>query len=176
MKALEYITTLSLPLIIGVVAILLLFGKRRGFDAFLIGARQGLSTSVSLLPSLALILVGVKMLEASGALGIISKIVSPISDKLGIPDEILPLLLTRPFSGSGSNAVFASLCESLGGDSFPVFCAAVIMGSSDTMVYILGVYFSSIGVSKTKYAFPCAVLVMIFCIFISVFISRIFWK
>ncbi len=176
MKILESITTISLPLIIGVIALLLLLGKRAGFDAFTAGARQGLSTSVSLLPSLTLILVGIKMLEASGALGIISKIASPISDKLGIPSELLPLLLTRPFSGSGSNAVFASLCESLGGDSFPVFCAAVIMGSSDTMVYILGVYFSSVGVSKTKYAFPCAVLVMLLCIFVSTFISRLFWK
>ena len=165
-----------MPMVIGIAAVFLLVGKKVGFDSFKAGAKEGISVSFGLIPSLVAIIVGVKMLSASGVLDAFGRIIEPITMRLGIPSELLTLLITRPFSGSASLASFSSLMESVGADSFPAFCAAVIMGSSDTIVYILGVYFSSVGVTRTKYAFPCAFAVMIFCVFLSCFVSRLLWK
>ena len=86
------------------------------------------------------------------------------------------LQTSRPFSGSASLAVFKDLMASLGADSFPAMCAAVIMGSSDTAVYVLTVYFSSIGIRRTRYALPCALAVMAFCITFSCLICRLLFK
>jgi len=63
----------------------------------------------------------------------------------------------------------------VGADSFVGMCASVIFGSSDTVVYVISVYFSSIGVRRTRWAFPCAFAVMLFCIFFSCFLCRIWF-
>ncbi len=176
MAVIEKIAAFSVPLVIGIASLFLLFGKRGGFESFKEGAREGLSVSFGLIPSLVAIIVGVKMLAASGVLDAVGDFLEPITVRLGIPSELLTLLITRPFSGSASMASFSELMKTSGADSFPAFCASVIMGSSDTIVYILGIYFSSVGVTKTKYAFPCAFAVMIFCVFFCCFVSRLLWK
>lgn len=171
----EKIAELSVPIVISIAAMILIFGKKTGFDSFRRGAKEGLDCAVGLIPSLVAIIVGVKMLTASGTLKFIGQLIQPATEALGIPSELLTLLITRPFSGSASMAAYSELMTDCGADSFPSFCAAVIMGSSDTIVYILGIYFSSVRVNRTKYAFPCAFLVMIFCIFFACFLSRIFY-
>ncbi|MEE0968419.1 MAG: spore maturation protein [Clostridia bacterium] len=175
MEFIEKIASLSVPLVMGVTALLLLFSKKVGFESFTLGAREGLSCAVGLVPSLAAIIVGVKMLSASGALNFFAEIIEPFTGALGIPSELLTLLITRPFSGSASMAAYSELMQSCGADSFPSFCAAVIMGSSDTIVYVIGIYFSSVGIKHSRYAFPCAFAVMVFCIFFACFLSRIFY-
>ena len=91
----------------------------------------------------------------------------------GVPAEILPLLITRPVSGSASTAVFASVAEKYGVDSFSALCAAVIMGSSDTLAYVTAVYFSSVGIRRTRHTYPIALFVMLLCIFLSCLLVRI---
>ena len=84
--------------------------------------------------------------------------------------------MVRPISGSASTASFDALLRQVGADSFPALCAAVIMGSSDTMIYVIGLYFSSVGIRKSRYAFFCATLVMIFGIILSCLICRLWFK
>ena len=95
------------------------------------------------------------------------------ADRIGIPSEILPLLLTRPVSGSAATAVFSALADDLGADSFPALCAAVIMGSSDTLAYVTAVYFSSVEVRRTRHTYPVALAVMLLCVFLSCLLVRI---
>ena len=171
----DVISAIPMPLILAGVGILLLFGKKNRFDSFLAGAKQGLQTSINLLPTLCALIVGVSMLTASGAVELLSSLLSPIVDAIGIPSEILPLLLTRPFSGSASTASFVELLERVGADSFPALCASVIFATSDTMVYIISVYFSSVGIKRSGVTLPIATAVMLFCIFFSCFLCRIWF-
>ena len=94
-------------------------------------------------------------------------------EQVGIPAELTPLLVTRPFSGSASLAVLEDLLRALGPDSLPSLCACVLMGSSDTAVYVLSVYFSAVGVRRSRYALPCALAVMVFCVVLSCLICRL---
>ena len=171
----DIISALPMPLILAAVGGILLFGKSNRFESFLLGARQGLETAIQLLPTLCALIVGVSMLNASGAVELLAKFLSPIVNFLGVPQEILPLLLTRPFSGSASTASFVELLENVGADSFAGLCASVIFATSDTMVYIISVYFSSVGIKHSRSAFPIATAVMIFCIFFSCFLCRVWF-
>lgn len=168
----EKISVWVLPMTVLAVGGIMLFGKKDYFRVFSAGAEEGLRTTVKLLPTLTALLVAISMLNASGVLDAVAGWVRPAAELLGVPGEILPLLLTRPFSGSASTAAFTSLLSEYGADSFPAFCASVIFGSSDTVVYVLTVYFSSVGVRKTRWAFPAAFAVMLFDLFFSCFLSR----
>ncbi len=134
---------------------------------------EGARITLKLLPTLVALLAAMEMLKASGAFDVISRMLSPAADAVGVPAKILPLLITRPFSGGASSAIFSSLLTTVDPNGFEALCAAVIMGSSDTAVYVISVYFSSVGVKKTAYALPTALIVMLFCIFFSCFICRI---
>ncbi len=172
----EKLASLAIPLVIVSVSVFMIFGKKEYFESFIRGAREGLKSSISLLPTLVALMVAISMLRASGASELISRAISPVTDRIGVPHEILGLLVVRPFSGSASNAAYASLLKELGADSFPSLCASVIMGSSDTLVYVISVYFSSVGIKKSRYAFPVAIAVMLFCVFFSCLLCRSWFK
>lgn len=143
---------------IAVVGILLFGMVRRVpvFDTFLQGAKEGLSSSVSILPALIGLMMGVSMLEASGALDILSCFLRPAAQWLGFPVEAIPLALLRPFSGSGSTALAASLFSSIPPDSFAGRVISVMLGSSETTFYAVAVYFGAVGIRKTKWTVPAA--------------------
>lgn len=138
---------------------ILLFGMFRRvpvFDTFLQGAKEGLSSSVSILPALIGLMMGVTMLGASGALDILSAFLRPAAQWLGFPVEAIPLALLRPFSGSGSTALAASLFTSISPDSFEGKVISVLLGSSETTFYAVAIYFGTVGIKKTKWTVPAA--------------------
>ena len=175
MNILNYISSLILPLVISVFALILLSRKKDYTSVFINGAREGIKSSFSILPTLCLLIVGVSMFTASGATEIMSKMLSPLFDFLKIPVDLLPLIVTRPLSSGASIAVYEELVQRCGIDSFEVLCGSIIMASTDTVFYVVGVYFSTTRL-KTRYTIPCALLTTVFCIFISCAICRIFFE
>ena len=172
----EQIFSYVLPLAVCLVGVIMLISKKDLFSEFLGGAKEGMGTAIKLAPTLVALIVAIKMLYASGAVEYVASLCAPLFERIGVPSELLPLLLTRPVSGSASMAAYSDLLERYGADSFISVCASVIMGSSDTLVYVIAVYFSSVGIKKSRYAFPAAFLVMLFCIFFSCFICRLLFK
>lgn len=128
------------------------------FDCFVSGAKEGLSTTVKVLPSLLGLLVAIGMLKASGALDFFLTLLSPISRFLRIPGEVMPLALMRPVSGSGSLAIVSDLLNRYGADSFIGRVASVMMGSTETTFYTIAVYFGSIGVRRTRHTVGASLL------------------
>ena len=63
----------------------------------------------------------------------------------------MPLAIIRPISGSASIAVATDIMKNFGVDSNIGFIAAVIMGSTETTVYTIAVYTSSVGIKKTRF-------------------------
>ncbi len=171
----EFFSSLIIPVIVSAAGLVMLLGGSRFFDSFLRGAKVGLETALGLLPTLVALVCAVSMLNASGAVSFVCAKIAPAAAALGIPEGLLPLLLTRPISGSASTAVFSALLEEYGADSFEALCASVIMGSTDTLVYVVTVYFSAAGVKRTRHTFPVAVAVMIFGIFLSCLVCRLFF-
>ncbi len=170
----ESAVALIIPIILCIIGVLF-FTDKTMYSEFISGAEKGLRTSIGLLPTLILLLVAVNMFTASGAVELICTLLSPLCSMIGIPSEALPLLVLRPISGSASIAMANDLFLRYSPDSFVGYFISVIMGSSDTLIYISAVYFSHINIKKTRHAIPCTVLTMFFCIFISCVICRIFF-
>ena len=151
----------------------LLFSKKDLFSCFIKGAENGLSTAVELLPTLVALLTAIAMFNASGAAEYLAETIKHVEEKIGIPPELVPLVLVRPLSGGASTALIADVFEKYGADSFVGRCASVIAGSSDTLVYVISVYFGAVGVKKTGGSVPIAGVVMLFSVFTAVFLCRL---
>lgn len=131
------------------------------YDSFIEGAKDGFKTAVMIIPYLVAILVAVGMFRASGAMDVLTGGVAQFVHWLGFDAEwveALPTALMKPLSGSGSRGLMVDVINTFGVDSFVARVAGCIQGSTDTTFYILAVYFGSVGVRKTRYAVPYALL------------------
>lgn len=149
-------TDYLVPLILLAVSALALRKKEDPYSLMLEGAAEGLQVLASILPSLILLLTAVHMLRASGAVEILSQVLSPVFSFFGIPPETALLVLIRPISGSAALAVGSELMVRYGVDSPVGRTAAVMLGSTETTFYVVSVYFGAAGVSKTRYTLPAA--------------------
>lgn len=157
---------LLIPLLLFTVSLAALAKKQDAYAALLDGGREGLRLVVSVLPPLVMLLSAVHMLRASGAVDLLTAFFSPVAKIFGIPTEVLPLMLLRPFSGSAALAVGADLMAFYGADSLVGRTAAVMLGSTETTFYTISVYFGAAGIRKTRFAVPaalCADLVGFLC-------------
>lgn len=152
----NWISSLIIP---GTIAFILCFGlikKVNVFDAFLSGAKEGISTSIQIMPALIALMTCVGMFKASGALDILSDFLAPAAGAVSIPKEVIPLALLRPISGSGSLVIFEDILSSHGADSIIGRIASVLQGSTETTFYTIAVYFSAAKVYETRYTLFCA--------------------
>ena len=148
----------AVPVIIGLILVMGLCKGVRLFDAFLEGAKGGLSSLVGIIPSLVGLIVAVEMFKASGAMDVLSAALSPVTDFLGIPRQVLPMALLRPVSGSGSLVLLDRILSGTGPDSLAGRTAAVLCGSSETTFYTVAVYYGACGVSRIRYTLLTALL------------------
>lgn len=159
-------TDYIVPLLILLVSLLTLHRKENTYDILLEGGAEGLRLLGSILPALVLLLCAVHMLRASGAMELLSGLLSPAFYDLGIPPETAVLVLIRPISGSAALAVGADLMTTYGPDSPIGRTVAVMLGSTETTFYTISVYFGAAGIRRTRYAIPAALFADLvgFCI------------
>lgn len=175
MEFIENIGAWIIPFLLVLLGTAFMSDKRM-FDEFVIGAENGLKTSIKLLPTLILLMIGINMLLSCGITDALVEMFSPLCRRIGLPEKILPLIILRPFSGSASLAMANDIFTRYSPDSQIGLITSVIMGSSDTLLYVNAVYFSQTGVKHTRHALPCSILTMIFCIFVSCFVCGIFFS
>lgn len=137
--------------IVALVGLIILRGIMTGRDvygAFLTGAEKGMRSAVALLPALCGMLLMLSMVNASGLSQLLSRLISPLTRMMHLPEEIAPMLLLRPLTGSGSLAALESIFETCGVDSRAGRIASALMGSSETIFYTMTVYLGAAGVKK----------------------------
>lgn len=142
------------------------------FDAFVKGARQGFETSISIMPNLIAMMVAIGMLRASGFFELLNDFLASVLAACGMPAELLPLALIRPFSGSASTGIMAELIHEHGGNSFIAKTAATMMGSTETTFYVVAVYFGAVGIKRTRHAIPAGLLADLAGVIASVMVCR----
>ena len=111
---------------------------------------------IRIAPALIALMAAVYMLRASGVMELAAQLLGPALEALGLPAELLPLMLVRPVSGSAALGVGAELMRTYGPDSCLGRTAAVMLGSTETTFYTIAVYFGAAGISRTRYAVPAA--------------------
>lgn len=148
----------------GVIMLFLVAGFRKKvnmYSTFIEGAKDGFKTAVMIVPYLVAILVAIGMFRASGAMDVLTDGMTWFVGLLGIDTdwvEALPTAIMKPLSGSGSRGMMVDLMSTHGADAFVSRVSASIQGSTDTMFYVLAVYFGSVGIRRTRYAVPYALL------------------
>jgi spore maturation protein B len=161
------------------VFLIIVFGLVRHvplFDTFLAGAKEGLSSVASILPSLVGLMMAVSMLSASGALDMLSSFLAPAARLLGLPPEVMPLTLIKPISGSGATAILTQIFQNHGTESFAGRVASVMSGSTETTFYAIAVYFGAVGIRKTRHTIPAALTAdLTACVFSALAVRLFFY-
>lgn len=150
------LSNIIVPAIFAAVMLAGLIRKVDVFSAFCEGAAQGLRTCADILPALVLLICFIGILKASGTVEALTAILTPLCELVHFPEECMPMVLLRPFSGSGAIAVYDSIASQYGADSVAERVAAVLLGSSETTFYTIAVYFSALKIRNTRYAVPAA--------------------
>lgn len=145
----------------GLVGLIVLRGLMTGCDvysAFLSGAEKGMRSAMSLLPSLCGMLLMLALVQSSGLAHLLGRLISPLTGLMHLPEEVAPMLLLRPLTGSGSLAALESIYQTCGVDSRAGRIASVLMGSSETIFYTMTVYLGAAGVKKLPHAMSVSLI------------------
>ena len=166
---------LTAPLLISCVFICAAIKGVDIYAAMVDGAKKGLQVMADILPALLTLFPAIWLLRASGLPELLSRLLSPALDLLGIPPETTLLMLLRPISGSGALSAAAELMDRFGADSLAGRTAAVMIGSSETTLYVSAVYFAAAGVKNSRWAIPAALCADLACFISSAWICRLLW-
>ena len=172
MKFIEFFSNIAMPLMIIIIVLYGVVERKKVFDIFLDGAKEGISIVFNIFPTLVGLFVAIGALRSSGVIDLIVNLLAPVFNLFNFPTEILPLALIRPISGSSSIAVATDIMKNFGVDSNIGFIASVIMGSTETTVYTIAVYTSSVGIKKTRFVLWAALIADLVGILTSVVVCR----
>ena len=147
-----------------------LYKRVHVYEAFVRGAKEGLPLLYNLLPYMAAMLIVIELLNASGLIQLLTLALRRPLGAIGMPPELLPLALLRPFSGSAAMAIATDVFEIHGVDSRLGLTASSMVGSSETIFYTLALYFGSVGVRQTRFTLPVALLASFLSVAVSVWV------
>lgn len=150
MALVNYLSMVSIPIVILLIVANGFIEKKKTFDIFVNGAKEGLSIVVSIFPTLIGLYMAISALRVSGILDLIINTMTPVLNFFKIPSEIMPLALLRPISGSASMAVGIDIMKTYGVDSKIGMIISTIMGSTETTLYTIAIYTSVVNIKKTR--------------------------
>ena len=128
------------------------------YEVFLEGAKEGLQTVIDILPTLIGLVMAVEVVRAGGLLDIMVECIRPFADAVGFPAELAPLSIVRLVSSSAATGLLTDLFATYGPDSYLGRVASVMMSCTETVFYTMSLYFLSVGIKKTRWTLPCALL------------------
>ncbi len=155
---LNTVSILAVPFLLAFFALYAALRGVKVYEEFVTGAREGWEVAIRIIPSLVAILVGVKMFREAGGIQILATVLAPVLDPLGVPTDLLPMILVRPLSGGATTGLFTELVTQFGPDSLMARTAATIFGSTETTFYVLAVYFGSVGIQRGRHALAAGLI------------------
>jgi spore maturation protein B len=158
MKILLFLSEVTIPLIIFYIVAFGILQKVKVYESFITGAAAGLKTVVKILPTLIGLMVAVGILRGSGFLDMIGRYLGKITDTLGFPAPLVPLVFVRMFSSSAATGLALDIFKEYGTDSRIGFIASIMLSCTETIFYTMSVYFMTAKITKTRYTLAGALL------------------
>jgi spore maturation protein SpmA len=165
----------------GIIVLFLVGGlvkKINVYEAFIEGAKGGIQTSLMIIPYLVGMLVAISVLRNSGVLGMIVNGFTWVFTQMGFNTDFtpsLPTALMKSVSGSGARAMMIDAMKTYGVDSFVGRLVSILQGSSDTTLYIIALYFGSVGITKTRYAVGFGLLADLAGVIAAIWVAYLFF-
>lgn len=172
MKALAYFSDIIIPLLIFFIVGYGWASKIKVYETFLKGAKDGLKIVVDIVPTLIGLLVAVGMLRASGFFEMLGELLEPITLAVGLPAQLLPLLIVKMFSSSAATGLVLDIFKTSGPDSYAGMLTSILMSCTETIFYTMSVYFLAAKVTKTRYTLAGALISTLAGTVASVVITR----
>lgn len=165
-----------IPIIIFIVVLWATVSGEKVYEHFTKGALKGLRITVELLPTLIGLLVGVGVLRASGALDALCSVIGRVTEVVGFPAQVVPVAIVKIFSSSAATGLMLDIFRSSGADSYEGLLAALILSSTETLMYTISIYYMSVRVTKTRWTIAGALFGMAAGIAGSVLVLRFVTK
>lgn len=154
-------SNIIIPVIIFYIVAYGLLHKVKVYEEFITGAKDGLKTVVQILPTLVGLMVGVGVLRASGFMGFLGGLLGRLTEQIGIPADIVPLVLIKMFSSSAATGLVLDIFKTHGTDSYIGMLTSILMSCTETIFYTMSVYFLAAKVTKTRYTLGGALFSMV---------------
>jgi len=161
------------------VVIIILYGfikKIDIYDTFIEGVKESFGMIKNLFPTYIAMILAINLFINSGFLDFVLSLFKPLFNLINVPVEILPLAIVRPISGSASLAYLNNIFSTYGPDSFIGLLSSVIQGCTDTTMYIITLYFGSIGIKKIRYSLFAGLCADLIGIIASIIIVNLFFN
>lgn len=158
MNAFIHLSDIIIPLILFFVVSYGMVSKVKVYESFLNGAKDGLKIVVDIVPTLIGLLVAVGVLRASGIFELLGVLLSPLTEKAGLPAQLIPLLAVKLFSSSAATGLVLDIFKTYGPDSYAGLVTSILMSCTETVFYTMSVYFLAAKVTKTRYTLTGALL------------------
>jgi hypothetical protein len=175
-SAIQSISLVAIPFLIGFFPLYAALRGVRVYEEFIEGAKEGIQMAFRIFPYLVAILVAVGIFRSAGGIDLLSRSLTPLLDMIGLPTQVLPLVLVRPLSGSAATGLFAEIVKANGPDSYAAQLAGTILGGTETTLYVLAVYFGSVAIRRGRHALAAGLMADAAGVAASLVICRMVFK
>lgn len=170
----QYLTKSIIPIIVIIIITYGMFKGRKVYEWFIEGAKDGLQVCLNIFPYLLAMIIAVNIFREAKLLDILNNMIAPIGGLIGLPKEVIPLVLVKPLSGSGAVGILTDILKTYGPDTNIGLISSVIMGTTETIFYTITVYFGAVQIKKIRHTLWAAILADITAIIAAVFlVSRL---
>ena len=171
---LNYLSKSIIPIIFLLIITYGMFKGRKVYEWFIEGAKDGLKVTLRIFPYLLAITIAVQIFKEANLMNLLNNLIAPIGNLIGLPKDLIPLLIIKPLSGSGAIGVFTDIIKSFGPDTRTGLIASVVMGSTETIFYTITVYFGTVKVKKIRHTLWAAVFADMTAIIMSILMVNLF--
>ena len=158
MEFINFISNAAMPMIILIIVFYGVFEKKKVFECFVEGAKEGISLIIVIFPTLLGLFIAIGALRSSGILDLVTNFLTPLLNIVKFPTDLMPLAIIRPISGSGAIAIATDIMKNEGVDSTLGMMASTIMGATETTIYTLALYTSCVKIKKTRFVLGAALM------------------
>ncbi|GIM29016.1 spore maturation protein B [Clostridium polyendosporum] len=169
-----YLLKSIIPLMFIIIIAYGMVTGKKVYEWFVEGAKEGLKVNYKIFPYLLSMIIAVRIFKEARLLDMINNFLAPVVGLIGLPREIVPLILVKPISGSGALGVFTEILKEYGPDSYIGVVASVIMGTTETIFYTITIYYGAVGVKKIRHTLWAAIMADLTAIIMAVTIVRYF--
>lgn len=170
----QYLTKSIIPIIVIIIITYGMFKGRKVYEWFIEGAKDGLQVCLNIFPYLLAMIIAVNIFREAKLLDILNNMIAPIGGLIGLPKEVIPLVLVKPLSGSGAVGILTDILKTYGPDTTIGLISSVIMGTTETIFYTITVYFGAVQIKKIRHTLWAAIIADITAIIAAVFlVSRL---
>ncbi len=172
MKVILYLSDMMIPFVVFYIVGIGIIQKNKVYDDFIEGAKDGLKTVASVMPTMVGLMIGVGVLSSSGFLNFFTKHIAKMILKIGLPPAVVPAMIVRMFSSSAATGLVLDVFKQFGTDSYEGLLSSIMMSSTETIFYTMSVYFMTAKVTKTRWTLAGALISTLAGIIASVIMTK----